>query len=85
MQDSDIPKTKALYERVCSGRFTEENPFGKDLLGGNLMLQSQRMNEFFHRNDISVIYGDIVNERPQSFKDVITDFVCITSRLSKRF
>ena len=37
------------------------------------------------RNDISVIYGDVVNERPQSFKDAIKDFVDITSRLSKRF
>ena len=84
MQDSDIPKAKALYERVCSGRLKEENPFGKDLLGGNLMLQNQMMNEFYQRNDISVIYGDIVNEKPQSFKDVITAFVGIRSRHSER-
>ena len=85
LQDSDIPKAKALYERVCSGRLTEENPFGKDLLEGNLVKQSQRMNEFYHRIDISVIYGDIVNEGPKSFQEVITDFAGITSRLSERF
>ena len=48
------------------------------------MLQNQRMNEFYQRNNISVVYGDIVNERPQSLKDAIKDFVDITSRLSKR-
>ena len=42
------------------------------------------MNEFYQRNNISVIFGDIVNERPQSLKDAIKDFVDITSRLSKR-
>ena len=87
LQESDIPntrETKALYERVYSGRLTEENPFGEDPFGGNLMLQNQRMNEFYQRNDISVIYGDTVNERPQSFKDAIKDFVDITSRLSER-
>ena len=87
LQESDIPntrETKALYERVYSGRLTEENPFGEDPFGGNLMLQNQRMNEFYQRNNISVVYGDIVNERPQSLKDAIKDFVDITSRLSKR-
>ena len=52
--------------------------------GGGLMLQNQSMNEFYQRNDISVIYVDIVNEIPQSFKGVIKDFVDITSRLSER-
>ena len=42
------------------------------------------MNDFYQKNAISVFYGDIVNERPQSFKDVITDFVDITSRLCER-
>ena len=88
LQESDIPsarETKALYERFYSGRLMEENPFGDDPHGGNLMLQNQRMNEFYQRNGISVIYGDIVNERPQSFKNAIKDFVDITSRLSKGF
>ena len=30
------------------------------------------------------IYGDIVNEKPQSFKDTIKDFVDIASRFSER-
>ena len=79
-----MPERQRRYMRVYSGRLTEENLFGKDPLGENLMLQNQRMNEFYQRNDISVIYGDIVNERPQSFKDAIKDFVDITSRLSER-
>ena len=81
----DIPnarEAKALYERIYSGRLKEENPFGEDSFGRNLMLQSQRINEFYQRNEISVIYGDIVNERPQFFKDAVKDFVYITSRLS---
>ena len=79
-----MPERQRRYMRVYSGRLTEENLFGEDPLGGNLMLQNQRMNEFYQRNDISVIYGDIVNERPQSFKDAIKDFVDITSRLYER-
>ena len=65
LQESDIPnarEAKALYERVYFGRLTDENPFAEDRLGGNLMLQNQRMNEFYQGNNLSVIYGDIVNE-----------------------
>ena len=77
-------QAKELYERAYSGRLTEKNPFGEDPLGGNSMLQNQRINEFYQGNNISVICGDIVNERPQSFKDAIKDFVDITSRFSER-
>ena len=40
LQEWDIPnarEAKAFYERVYSRRLTEENPFGKDPLGENLM------------------------------------------------
>ena len=87
LQESDIlngRQEKTLYERFYSEKLTEENPFDEDPLAGNVMLQNQRMNEFYQKNNISVIYGDIVNERPQSFKDAIKNFVDITSRFSER-
>lgn len=85
VQESQIPtvnEAKEIYERMYSGRLTQESHFGEDPLEGNERLQTERSNEFYHQHNISNIYGEIVNERSRPFKQAISDFVNITSRLS---
>ena len=73
-----------MYERTYTGQLTDPHPFGIDPLSNSEQLSRQREDEFYRNFEVTEVFRECVNERPQLFKNAVLFFIHVTSELSLR-
>ena len=77
------PILAADMYRNGGGRLTDPEPYGLDPIANDLVKEDIRKKAFFDKYDsFDNIFNQLVNERPQMFKEALLFYINVTKRLS---